>query len=897
MDSATKAQLRVGVVGAVRSKRTNANALSVVGRCNNSTAAVCWVVCLVTASMVMSGGAGACPGVKWKGGKQTVECRGRGLITLPSNIDPQTQVLDLTGSNLQTLPREAFSRANLLNLQKIYLASCRIGQVDGTALRGLTNLIELDLSDNLLTDVPSESLRDAVSLRELKLSSNPIQKIEQGAFENAPGLVKLDLSDCQIEVLAAGAFDGLDQLSHLRLGGNRLEELRPDVVSSLPSRLHGLELQNNPWICDCRLRYLREWLQQHNVPTPGTATCMSPTRLSGKALVELQVDDFACPPQVIPPPAAPLLAGGGHPHLHVEAAAGENATLTCRMSGVPSPEITWLWRGRPMVNGSIPGEPEALPVAGSASSATSTADGYPADAETSPEAGRAVLIIEQGKYEKTSYLILSPARETDSGEFVCVAANAAGLARVNLTLRVDVQAPVVGGLGGAQIAGLGAGLFILLAAVVAILLLMLIRTRGSSGSNNRASSASASKLDDSSNKQMNGATRPGALGQMQGGGGGGLGGAGSPAGSAKSPTLSALEYGQVAFVNPHSPNRVMVVTTASASAASGLSGLRPDLIHDARAGSSASTVGADHHYAFATSTMNRRPAGGALLQQQSSAERDILGATSTGDYQSAQTDSFYPSALWDHILNPVETDGVNNNMIDHANGGGGGISSPIHLPHVPLNMMTAADRPAVPHIFVPCSVGQIIQNPRDLLPPYLDRDRDSEAESAVSVDSYSLPCRIPQQLQQHQQQQQQQYTEYSVEVDGQLQQQQQQQNTFVPYPADYGLPRTHSPQGLSKLSTSSQHLAAEPQPPAPIDDPSIQREQLHHSSSSCYGSKANSSAESSPASSTNNKSPRFWHQQQRAAHASASAAAKRSHHHFARDSPDEGYQEECATDV
>ncbi|KZS15226.1 Leucine-rich repeat, immunoglobulin domain and transmembrane domain-containing 1-like protein [Daphnia magna] len=814
-----------------------------------------WVIwtTLVTAGLVAmsaAGGAGACPGVKWKGGKQTVECRQRGLITLPSNIDPQTQVLDLSGSNLQTLPREAFSRANLLNLQKIYLASCRIGQVDPTALRGLTNLIELDISDNLLTDVPSQALADAVSLRELRLSSNPIQKIEQGAFDQAPGLVKLDLSDCQIETLAAGAFDGLDQLSHLRLGGNRLEELRPDVVSSLPRRLHGLELQNNPWICDCRLRYLREWLQQHNVPSPATAACALPERLSGRALIELLVDDFACPPQVIPFPAAPLLAGGGHPHLHVEASAGENATLTCRMSGVPSPEITWLWRGKPMVNGSIPGEQEALPVGGAAEGT-----GYPGDESES----RTVTILEEGKYEKTSYLILSPARETDSGEFVCVAANPAGLARVNLTLRVDIQAPVVGGLGGAQIAGLGAGLFILLAAVVAILLLMLIRTRSSANS----SGSSANKLDDIGKQS---GQRPAmSLGQAHQGI---QGSSSSGPCVAKSPTLSALEYGQIAFVNPHSPNRVVVVTTPAATA-SGLSD-RPDLIHDAR--NSSDHYGYDLGPPLDYSTLNRR-----YHTHGQSADRDILAATSAGDYQSAQTDSFYPSALWDHILNPTSeeetSDGANNNItIDQASSSrssSGHMGSPIHLPHVPLTVM---DRNGMPQIYVPYTSGQVIQNPRDVLAASY-ADRDSEAgESAVSVDSYSLPRRIPQQ--------------HSKEsIGGQ---------NFVPYPPDYGLPRTQSPPTLAKPPT--QHLAAagaatiERQPPAPTtEDPSIQQQQQqqqHNSSSSCYGSKANSSAESSPvATSSNTKGARFWQQRP------GINNGKRSHHHFARDSPDEGYQE------
>ena len=395
---------------------------------------------------------GACPGVKWKGGKQTVECRHRSLITLPSNVDPQTQVLDLTGSNLQTLPRDAFVRANLLNLQKVYLASCRIGQLDNTALRGLTNLVELDLSDNLLTDVPTAALHDAPSLRELRLNSNPIQKLETRAFESAPSLVKLDLSDCRIESLAPGAFDGIDQLSHLRLQGNRLQEMRPDVVSSLPARLHGLELAGNPWICDCRNRFLRQWLHQHNVPSPATALCDLPVRLAGKPLIELQPDDFACAPHVIvvlsttPPhqhtptsvtgPAAPLQTGtdwangaggggkSGH-YMHVEASAGENATLTCRMSGVPAPDIAWLWRGRPLNNGSLVpvDDPDValghsssdFDTSSEASSSFSTKNSNVID-DSGP---RTVVIQEDGKYEKTSRLILSPAREIDSGEYVC----------------------------------------------------------------------------------------------------------------------------------------------------------------------------------------------------------------------------------------------------------------------------------------------------------------------------------------------------------------------------------------------------------------------------------------------------------------------------------------------
>ena len=88
-------------------------------------------------------------------GKRWVECRNKGQISIPEMVDIETQVLDLSGNNLQILPREVFSRRGLLNLQKLYLSNCKLGQIDPTAFRGLTNLVELDLSGNLLTSVPT----------------------------------------------------------------------------------------------------------------------------------------------------------------------------------------------------------------------------------------------------------------------------------------------------------------------------------------------------------------------------------------------------------------------------------------------------------------------------------------------------------------------------------------------------------------------------------------------------------------------------------------------------------------------------------------------------------------------------------------------------------------------
>ena len=58
-----------------------------------------------------------------------MECRDQNQISIPDQIDMETQVLDLSGNNLQILPREVFARHGLLNLQKLHLSGCNIGQI------------------------------------------------------------------------------------------------------------------------------------------------------------------------------------------------------------------------------------------------------------------------------------------------------------------------------------------------------------------------------------------------------------------------------------------------------------------------------------------------------------------------------------------------------------------------------------------------------------------------------------------------------------------------------------------------------------------------------------------------------------------------------------------------
>lgn len=393
---------------------------------------------LVLCAVIENSNASSCHSVcacKWKGGKQSVECIDRSLITIPDDLDTTTQVLDMNGNNLQILPRDTFNRIGLTNLQKIYLRNCRLGQIDGEAFNGLTNLVELDLSNNLLTAVPSAILPSIPSLRDLTISGNPIQKIESHVFKATHTLNKLDLSHCDIQTIAPDAFKGLTSLHSLKLNGNKLAELRTRTIDTL-TKLHNIELHDNPWICDCRLRAAKIWLAENNIPFPVSPVCVSgPERVVDRKFDELSADDFACKPEMKPM------------NRFVESSSGENATIVCRVSAVPSATINWYWNGRQLLNGS------------------------------SFSSYQKVYIMEDGDLEKASRLILSNAQESDSGEFYCSAENRAGVTDANFTLHVTMRAAGMASLGSGQIVGLSAALIILMLFILVASLFMLYRVR------------------------------------------------------------------------------------------------------------------------------------------------------------------------------------------------------------------------------------------------------------------------------------------------------------------------------------------------------------------------------------------------------------------------------------
>ncbi|XP_037779784.1 uncharacterized protein LOC119576262 [Penaeus monodon] len=374
---------------------------------------------------------------KWKQGKETAECHNQGLQTLPAHLEPSTQVIDLSYNNIQRLPSQAFLQEKLTNLQKIYLISCNVQEIDNEAFQELSNLVEIDLSMNLLKRIPSQAFKHTPELRELYLQGNSIQHIELGSFSHLQSLKSLDLSNCNITTIAARAFEPLRMLEKLKLHANKLTTLQPRLVESLQN-LHLVTVHDNPWICDCRLRKLREWLVVTRAPHTISPVCSSPPRVQGQNFDSMDEDQLACPPEILPT------------GRKIESVAGDNATIWCPVGGLPTPGVTWYVRDIAVENGSIVGG--------------AGAQGY---------------ILNEATEERGSLLVIADATVQDSGLNIrCVASNAAGSASATFILTVSNRVSGLAGFSADKIAAISS-VFVVVVALLIGFFSLLARRRNS----------------------------------------------------------------------------------------------------------------------------------------------------------------------------------------------------------------------------------------------------------------------------------------------------------------------------------------------------------------------------------------------------------------------------------
>ncbi|CAD5219599.1 unnamed protein product [Bursaphelenchus xylophilus] len=220
-----------------------------------------------------------------KGG--IVNCIKKDLTRIPDGIPENTVRLDLQENQIS-----------------------KIGKKD---LAKLTHLKILQLQDNKLATIESGAFDELRNLERLRLNRNLLQTIPEKLFEQNPKLHRLDLSENQLAVITDDHLIGPKSMRNLQLDKNRLTCLDTQLISSwnemeiltlngnslntmgeiaVNPNLRVFRLFDNPWHCDCRLK----WLKHVSTATEllSNVKCHRPAMLQGRNIASVDIQYMKC---------------------------------------------------------------------------------------------------------------------------------------------------------------------------------------------------------------------------------------------------------------------------------------------------------------------------------------------------------------------------------------------------------------------------------------------------------------------------------------------------------------------------------------------------------------------------------------------------------------------------
>ncbi|XP_053418122.1 transforming growth factor beta activator LRRC32 [Nycticebus coucang] len=177
-----------------------------------------------------------------------VSCQGLGLLQIPSELPLDTEALDLSGNQLQSIlasPLGFYTALRHLDLSTNEISSLQPGvfqalphlehlslahnrlavgtTLSASGLGPLPQVTSLDLSGNsLYSGLAEQLLGEAPGLRILSLAENSLTRLTRHTFRGMPALERLDLHSNVLMDIEDGAFEALPRLAHLNLSRNSL---------------------------------------------------------------------------------------------------------------------------------------------------------------------------------------------------------------------------------------------------------------------------------------------------------------------------------------------------------------------------------------------------------------------------------------------------------------------------------------------------------------------------------------------------------------------------------------------------------------------------------------------------------------------------------------------------
>lgn len=222
------------------------------------------------------------------------------LTTLELNNNPLSVIGDSTMRELQSLP----------HLYILHLGSTNLTSLPDTMFTGM-KVETLYLNGNKLTQVPNLTPLSE-SLLNLNLDNNQIGELNKNSFPNLKYLTNLNISaNSELYAIRKNTFKNLLNLQTLYCNFNpKLTFIHPysfnndwslkefyinnNAITSLPHELGDwdslevLDIQSNPWTCDCSIQWLIDYVAKRQRTDPElnyNLHCSQPVKFSNVHLL------------------------------------------------------------------------------------------------------------------------------------------------------------------------------------------------------------------------------------------------------------------------------------------------------------------------------------------------------------------------------------------------------------------------------------------------------------------------------------------------------------------------------------------------------------------------------------------------------------------------------------
>ncbi|CAK8686185.1 unnamed protein product [Clavelina lepadiformis] len=206
---------------------------------------------------------------------------------------PNLKTVALYHNKLTLIPEDLFAFNR--KLTSLYLGPNPVKKFKEDFVKNL-NLRSLSLRNMSLTAVPA-SIGQLVNLSYVDLSDNLITEVKNSTFSKCTKLFRLSLENNKISNIEANAFNGATSLSSLLLSENQIKSLPSSVFTNISQEELEVELWENPFVCDCKLKPFKKWVDQMEAIDPTIDIrfqCNQPLTLHDQYSDQLSSDDFTC---------------------------------------------------------------------------------------------------------------------------------------------------------------------------------------------------------------------------------------------------------------------------------------------------------------------------------------------------------------------------------------------------------------------------------------------------------------------------------------------------------------------------------------------------------------------------------------------------------------------------